>query len=33
LVHRQVADSPKDAIPAFVALGLSVVYLALLLAQ
>jgi hypothetical protein len=33
LVHRQAADSPKDAIPAFVGLGLSVAYLALLLAQ
>ena len=31
VVHRQSGDSSKDAIPAFVALGLSVVYLALLL--
>ena len=28
-VHRQVGDSPRDAMPAFVALGLSVIYLAL----
>jgi hypothetical protein len=33
LAHRQAADTPKDAIPAFVALGLSVVYLTLLLAH
>jgi uncharacterized membrane protein YphA (DoxX/SURF4 family) len=30
-VHRQAGDSPKDATPAFVALGLSLVYLALVL--
>ena len=29
VVHRQAGDSPRDALPAFVALGLSVVYLAL----
>jgi uncharacterized membrane protein YphA (DoxX/SURF4 family) len=31
VVHRQSGDSPKDATPAFVALGLSIVYLALML--
>ena len=31
VVHRQTGDSPKDAMPAFVAFGLSVVYLALVL--
>jgi uncharacterized membrane protein YphA (DoxX/SURF4 family) len=31
VVHRQAGDSPRDAIPAFVALGLSVVYLALII--
>jgi uncharacterized membrane protein len=32
-VHRQAGDNPKDAIPAFVALGLSAVYLVLLLSH
>lgn len=31
VVHRQAGDSPKDAMPAFIALGLSVVYLALMI--
>jgi uncharacterized membrane protein YphA (DoxX/SURF4 family) len=30
-VHRQAGDSPKDAVPAFVALGLSVINLALII--
>lgn len=33
VVHRRAGDSPKDAIPALVALGFSVAYLALLLAH
>jgi uncharacterized membrane protein YphA (DoxX/SURF4 family) len=33
VVHRQAGDNPKDAIPAFVALGLSAAYLILLLAR
>jgi uncharacterized membrane protein YphA (DoxX/SURF4 family) len=33
VVHRQAGDSPKDAVPAFVALGLSVVYLALVISH
>jgi uncharacterized membrane protein YphA (DoxX/SURF4 family) len=31
VVHRQAGDRPKDATPAFVALGLSVAYLALII--
>ena len=31
VAHRQAGDSPKAATPAFVALGLSVVYLALII--
>lgn len=33
VAHRQAGDKPKEAIPAFVALGLSAAYLVLLLSH
>jgi uncharacterized membrane protein YphA (DoxX/SURF4 family) len=33
VVHRRAGDSPKEAVPAFVALGLCVVYLAIIITR